>query len=353
MQEEKVELGFLPLALDTQKPPGRFTPVISEESYYISSIRNLGDGTSAVVPSLVSVNTIPILLAIFIVLILKLVVIKRFNIESVVKAIYQSFGTSFYKNLSRKSTWFCLILMVILMFPVFIFNASFNTQTIVGNADVKIDTLRDIVYYGKSPIFIEGMSMYDLFKAKVTKDYGDVYEKAKAKGFGVPFQLGPIPGVESIKDSVAVLISSKAKRLAPVVGASSGYVDPNQEMYFSERDFHRSLQAILMSHKLAASPFEVKIKKFILNVFESGIGGRMENKIYIDFILSANVFPVSKFDLFKSELSTKSTDLNWKSLNWNGFYQLFYFYIASLIIVIAIQFGEIIIFKLMSVLKTP
>ncbi|XP_025017956.1 uncharacterized protein LOC112539546 [Tetranychus urticae] len=88
MQEGKVELCTLPMALDTQKVPGQFTPVISEESYYIHSIRVLGGGnTSALTNSFVSVNTIPILLAILIVFLLELAVVKRFNIESIINAI--------------------------------------------------------------------------------------------------------------------------------------------------------------------------------------------------------------------------------------------------------------------------
>ncbi|XP_025017960.1 uncharacterized protein LOC112539547 [Tetranychus urticae] len=248
MQEGKVELCFLPMTLDTQKAPGQFTSAMSEESYYIHSLRVLGGGnTSALTNSFVSVNTIPILLAIFIVLLLELVVIKRFNIESIVNAIYQSFGTSFYQNLSRHSTWFYLILMIIIMFPVYIFNASFSTETIVGNNDVKIETLRDVINYDKTPFFYEGISMYDWFKAKVTKDYGDIYERSKSKGYDEPYKLGPIP-VFRPAEKMVTFISTLGVKVAPL--GVSGILEPNHVQYISERPFHRSVQALLLGFKI-------------------------------------------------------------------------------------------------------
>uniref|UniRef100_T1L5J0 Ionotropic glutamate receptor L-glutamate and glycine-binding domain-containing protein n=1 Tax=Tetranychus urticae TaxID=32264 RepID=T1L5J0_TETUR len=267
MQDGKAELCFLPLAMDTQKVPGQFTPIISEESYYISSIRNLDDGTSAVVSSLASVNTIPILLAILIVLILELVVIKHFNIESIINAIYQSFGTSFYQNLSRHSAWFCLILMIILMFPVYIFNASFNTQTIVGNNDVKVDTLRDVIAYGKIPFFIEGISMYDWFKAKVNKEYAAIYERAKSNGLDKPYELGPIP-IFRPADRMVLFVSTLGVKIAPLVAPE--ILGPNQVQYFSERPFHRSVQALLLGFK---TPKSIKRRN------STGRSGRPRHKI--------------------------------------------------------------------------
>lgn len=74
-----------------------------------------------------------------------------------------------------------------------------------------------------------------------------------------------------------------------------------------------------------------------MRVFESGIGHKIETDMYSDFIGNANLFPMSKFDLFKSESPSESIILSWKALNYNGFYQIFYFYIGSLIIVITIQ----------------
>uniref|UniRef100_T1KYJ5 Solute-binding protein family 3/N-terminal domain-containing protein n=1 Tax=Tetranychus urticae TaxID=32264 RepID=T1KYJ5_TETUR len=302
MQEEKVEMCFLPLALDTVKAPGGFTPVISEESYYISSIRNLNDGTSAVVSSLASVNTIPIILAILIVLLLELVVTKHFNIESIVNVIYQSFGTSFYQNLSRHSAWFCLILMIILMFPVYIFDASFSTQTIVGTNDVKIDTLRDVITYGKISFFIEGISMYDWFKAKVTKDYGDIYERSKSNGLDKPFELGPVP-IFRPADRMVLPVSTLGVKIAPLVAPE--ILGPSQVHYFSERPFHKSVQALLLSFK---TPKSIKRRVNIITqrVAQAGLATKIEADIYIESILSFH--PASLFDFYKSEIPRNSLE---------------------------------------------
>uniref|UniRef100_T1KYH0 Receptor ligand binding region domain-containing protein n=1 Tax=Tetranychus urticae TaxID=32264 RepID=T1KYH0_TETUR len=156
MQEGKVELCFLPMALDTQKVPGQFTPVISEESYYISSMRILGG----------------------------------------------------------------------------------------------VNTLRDVIKYGKIPFFIEGISMYDLFKAKVTKEYAEIYERAKSKGFAKPYELGPFPVIGSYI-SMVTFISTLGVKVAPL-GASE-ILEPNKVQYISDRPFHRSVQALLMSSKTPKS----------------------------------------------------------------------------------------------------
>uniref|UniRef100_T1KYJ8 Uncharacterized protein n=2 Tax=Tetranychus urticae TaxID=32264 RepID=T1KYJ8_TETUR len=335
MQHGKVELCFLPMALDTQKVPGQFTPVISDESYYISSIRNMGGGTAAFIDSFISVNTIPILLAILIVLLLELAVIKRFNIESIVNAIYQSFGTSFYQNLSRHS--FCLILMIILMFPVFIFNASFNTQTIVGTNDVKIDTLRDVITYNKIPFFFEGMSMFDLFKAKVNKDYADIYERSKSKGFDKPHQLGPIP-VYRPADRMLTFVSTLGIKLAPL-GASE-VLEANQAHYFSERPFHRSVQALLLGFKTPKS-IKRRIHFITQRIAQAGIAKKVEADVYVEFILS--VYPASLFDIHKSEIPRNSLEVNWKALNYSTFCEIFYGYIALLVLVLIVQLVEILI----------
>uniref|UniRef100_T1KKS4 Uncharacterized protein n=1 Tax=Tetranychus urticae TaxID=32264 RepID=T1KKS4_TETUR len=314
MQEGKVELCFLPLALDTVKVPGQFTPVISEESYYISSIRKVGGGASAVVSSLASVNTIPILLAILIVLLLELTVIKRFNIASITNAIYQSFGTSFYQNLSRHSTWFCLVLMIIIMFSVYIFDASFNTQTIVGTNDVKVETLRDVITYDKIPFFVEGISMYDWFKAKVTKDYGDIYERSKSNGLDKPYELGPIPVFRPV-DRMVTFLSSLGVKIARL-GADEILHEPNQVHYFSERPFHRSVQALLLSFE---TPELIKKRLYLITqrVAQAGLATKIEADIYIESILSFH--PASLFDFHKSEIPRNSLEVNWKSLNYNAF----------------------------------
>uniref|UniRef100_T1KME8 Uncharacterized protein n=1 Tax=Tetranychus urticae TaxID=32264 RepID=T1KME8_TETUR len=182
LQEGKADMCLLPLSLDTQKAPGYFTSVVFEENFYIVSIRNLNKDHSAMISSLTSVTVIPLLLAILAILILELIAVKCFKIEALLSGILKSFGISFYQHLSPRSSWLCVIQMLILMFPVFIFNAAFSTQAIVGTADSKIDTLRDIIDQGKIPFFVEGMSMHDLFKSKVTKDYSDNYERAVAEG---------------------------------------------------------------------------------------------------------------------------------------------------------------------------
>ncbi|XP_025017289.1 uncharacterized protein LOC107365435 [Tetranychus urticae] len=70
MQDGKADMCFVPLPLDTQKAPGYFTSVTSEMDYYILTRRNLNDLTSALISSLTSVEAIPLLLAVLVILIL-------------------------------------------------------------------------------------------------------------------------------------------------------------------------------------------------------------------------------------------------------------------------------------------
>uniref|UniRef100_T1KYJ3 Ionotropic glutamate receptor L-glutamate and glycine-binding domain-containing protein n=1 Tax=Tetranychus urticae TaxID=32264 RepID=T1KYJ3_TETUR len=293
MQEGKVELCTLPMALDTQKVPGQFTPVISEESYYIHSIRVLGGGNTS--------------------------------------ALTNSF------NLSRHSTWFCLILMIILMFPVYIFNASFSTQTIVGNNDVKIETLRDVITYDKTPFFYEGISMYDWFKAKVSKDYGDIYERSKSKGFEKPYPLGLFRKFTPA-DKMVTFFSTLGVKIGASLGASVIH-EPNQVQYISERPFHRSLQALLLGFTTPEST-KKRINIITQRLAQSGISEKLEADVYIEFILS--FYPASLFDFHKAEIPQKSIEVNWKALNFNTFCEIFYGYILLLVLVLIVQFIELL-----------
>lgn len=261
LMKQKIDLCALPIPIDTQKASGYFSPVISEENYYICSLKRSFDETSPVVSSLSSYNSIPLLIALSVVLMTELAFTKYLNIESLVAAFYQTVSISLHHNISRHSKWLSFICLIILMFPVFIFNASFNTQTVVPNIDTKINTLRDVVTHKKTPIFFEGISMYDLFKAKVTKDYADVYELAKAKGFDKPFKLGMLPDKDFQRQEIAASISGTLSRFSPLFATSSGLLDFNEQVYLSEKPFHKSQQAMLFSHKLNNRPFKAKIKK--------------------------------------------------------------------------------------------
>ncbi|XP_025017317.1 uncharacterized protein LOC112539217 [Tetranychus urticae] len=338
LQEGKADMCFLPLPLDTQKAPGYFASVISEEEFYIVSVRNLYKDDSAIISSLTSISVVPLLLAVLLISIMELITVKYFKIAALVTSIYQGFGVSMRQHFTRRSSWLCLIQMLILMFPVFVFNAAFSTQTIVGTADYKIDTLRDIIDQGKIPFFIEGVSMHDYFKAKVTKDYADNYERAVAEGFKEPFPLGPIPSLER-KELMVTFISGVGKKLGPLATSSSDLLAPNQEQYYSAKPFHKSLQAVLFSYnasKLLRNNFDILSRR----VIQSGITKKIEGDIYIDFILSFN--PATLYDFHKSEVPRKVVDLSWHSLNYRGFYKIFYLLIFMLTLSIVVLLIELV-----------
>uniref|UniRef100_T1KM95 Uncharacterized protein n=1 Tax=Tetranychus urticae TaxID=32264 RepID=T1KM95_TETUR len=249
---------------------------------------------SALISSLTSVQAIPLLLAVLTILILELIAVKHFKIEALLTAIFKSFGISFYQDLSHRSSWLCLIQMLILMFPVFIFNSAFSTQTIVGTTDYKVDTLKDVIEQGKIPRFLEGISMYDFFKGKVNKDYAEIYERAVAKGFGEPFPLGPITGVDRL-DKMVTFVSGIGRKLAPL----------------SRR------------------------------MIQGGIFAKIEGDIYIDFILS--FYPATLYDFHKSQAPRKGDDLNWKPVNYSGLVQIFHLLIFILILSIVVLLVELII----------
>uniref|UniRef100_T1KMD2 Uncharacterized protein n=1 Tax=Tetranychus urticae TaxID=32264 RepID=T1KMD2_TETUR len=327
-------------SLDTRKAPGHFTSVISEENFYISSLRNLNTDNSAIISSLTSVVTvIPLLLAVLGILIVELVAVKHLKIEALLTAIFRSVGISFYQELSHTSSCLCLIQMLILMFPVFIFNSAFSTQTIVGTADYKIDTWRDVINQGKIPFFIEGISMHDYFKAKVTKDYADNYERAVAEGFEEPFPLGPIPVLKR-RELMLTFVSGVGKKLGPLAASSSDLLKPNQEPYFSAKPFHRSLQAMLFSYNASGSPRK-RIHTLLRRTLQSGIATKMKEDIYVDFILS--FYPATLYDFHKSEVPRKVIDLSWHSLNYSAFYQILHPLILTLILSTVVLFIELII----------
>uniref|UniRef100_T1KM93 Uncharacterized protein n=1 Tax=Tetranychus urticae TaxID=32264 RepID=T1KM93_TETUR len=339
MQENKVDMCLLPLPLDTQMAPGNFTSVISEMDYYILTHRYLNDASSALISSLTSVQAIPLLLAVLTILILELIAVKHFKIEALLTAIFRSFGISFYQDLSHRSSWLCLIQMLILMFPVFIFGAALSTQTIVGDRDYKIDTLKDVIKQGNTPHFIDGISMYDFFKGKVNKDYAEIYERAVAKGFGEPMPLGPIADKYRL-EKVATFVSGIGKKLAPLSAAESNLLKPNQEQYFSAKPFHRSLQAMLFSYNTSKS-LKKRFDTLSRRLIQSGISKKLEGDIYVDFILS--FYPATLYDFHKSEAPRKGNDLNWQSLNYKGCYKIFYSLIFALILSISVLLIEFIV----------
>uniref|UniRef100_T1KM98 Uncharacterized protein n=1 Tax=Tetranychus urticae TaxID=32264 RepID=T1KM98_TETUR len=301
------------LGLMQEGVPGYFSSVVSEENFNIFSTRNLNLDNSAVVSSLTSVEASPLLFAILAIFILELIAVKIFNIEALLTAIFRSFGISFYQDLSHRFPWLCLIQMLILMFPVFIINSAFSTQTIVGTADYKIDTLKDVIEQGKIPFFIEGISMYDFFKGKVNKDYADVYERAVANGLDEPFRLGPVPVFEK-SELMVTFLSSVGRKLAPLMSSVSTYCKINQEHYFSVQPFHRSLQAMLFSHNTSESTrkrFDTLSRRLI----QSGIFTKMREDSYVESILS--FYPTTLYHFHKSEAPLKGDDLNWHDYDIN------------------------------------
>uniref|UniRef100_T1KME9 Uncharacterized protein n=1 Tax=Tetranychus urticae TaxID=32264 RepID=T1KME9_TETUR len=297
LQEGKADLYLLSLSLDTQKAPGYFSSVIAEENFYIFSTRNLNIDSSAVVSSLTSVTVTPLLLAILAILILELIAVKHLKIEALITAIFRSFGITFHQNLPNTSSWLCLIQMLILMFPVFIFNSAFSTQTIVGTADYKIDTLKDVINQGRIPFYLEGISMHDFFKGSVSKEYEDIYKRSVSEGFGEAFPLGPVPVFEK-SELMVTFLSSVGRKLAPFISLVSGFAKANQEHYFSAKPFHKSLQAMLYSYntsELIRKRFDNQDRRII----QSGIVPKIQGDIYIEFILS--FYPITLFEFHKSE----------------------------------------------------
>uniref|UniRef100_T1KMC3 Uncharacterized protein n=1 Tax=Tetranychus urticae TaxID=32264 RepID=T1KMC3_TETUR len=206
MQEGKADLCFLPLALDTHKAPGHFTSVISEENFFIFSTRNLSLDSSAVVSSITSVTAIPLLLAILTILILELIAVKRFKIAALLTATFRSFGC--YQP-------------------------------------------------GQNTIFLEGISMYDFFKGKVSKEYDDIYKRSVSEGFGEAFPLGPVPVFEK-SDLMVTFLSSVGRKL--------------------KGPFHKSLRAILFSHNIS-KPIRIRADKLARLVIQSGIVPKLEGDI--------------------------------------------------------------------------
>ncbi|XP_025017299.1 uncharacterized protein LOC112539204 [Tetranychus urticae] len=246
---------------------------------------------------------------------MQLIAVKSCKIDALSTAIFRSFD----QNSSHPSSWRCLIQMLILMFPVFIFNSAFSTQTLVGSADYKIDTLKDVINRGKIPCFFEGISMHDFFKAKVTKEYDDIYERSVSEGFGETFPLGPIPVLEK-SESMVTFLSSVGRKLAPLVSSVSGYGKVNQEHYFSAKPFHKSLRAILYSHNIS-KPIRKSADKLAGRAIQSGIVPKLEGDIYIEFVLSC--YPTTLFEFHKSEFPRKINDFSWKPLSFRGFYKIF------------------------------
>uniref|UniRef100_T1KMC6 Uncharacterized protein n=1 Tax=Tetranychus urticae TaxID=32264 RepID=T1KMC6_TETUR len=293
----KADMCFVPLPLDTQKAPGYFTSVTSEMDYYILTQCDIIGGLT----------------------VLEIIAVKHFKIDALLAATFRSFGISFHQHSSNHSSWFCLIQILILMFPVFIFNSAFSTQTIIGTSDYKVDTLQDVIEQGKIPCFFEGISLYDFFKGKVNKDYAEIYERAIAKGHGEPMPLGPIADRGRL-DKLVTFVSGIGRKLTPLSAAESNLIVPNQVQYFSEKPFHRSLQAMLFNHNTSES-LKKRFDTLSRRMIQSGISKKLEGDTYVDFILS--FYPATLYDFHKSQVPQKGDDLNWQPVNYRGFYQIF------------------------------
>lgn len=231
--------------------PGNFTPAIFAQNYYIASVRNLDDNTSPIVSSLQSNAIVPLLIAVLVILLMELIAVKKFKIGALFTAIFRGFCVSFYQNFTYHSSWFCFIQVLILTFPLVIFNASFNTRTLVGNRDVKIDTLKDVIIYNKIPYFVEGISKYDFFKSKVNKEYAEIYRRSVQAGYGKPFP-GNMPRLKR-RDLLVTFVTETPKRLIAASTVKYSTLEHNQNYYFSARPFHSSLQAMLLNYNISKS----------------------------------------------------------------------------------------------------
>lgn len=138
--------------------------------------------------------------------------------------------------------WLQLIMLSICLN---VFTAAFNTSTIVGKGDPRVNELSDVVEYDKTPCFFQGISMYELFEGKVTKAYADVYEQAERKGTSKPIPIGSLPDYQEYGPDIVKFESEKAGKIGNSVDGTN---HPASEFsYWSPKPFYRSSNAFIFN----------------------------------------------------------------------------------------------------------
>lgn len=134
----------------------------------------------------------------------------------------------------------------ILLVSLTLFNATFNTSTITGENQGKIDTLRDVVVQDKIPIFLEGLSLFELFQTGVTHEHREVFKLANRKKSTQPFGLTSTDIFETLSPKYAILVSERAGHSGMIIPSALGntYV---AKIYRSKKPYHRGLLAYIVN----------------------------------------------------------------------------------------------------------
>lgn len=166
-------------------------------------------------------------------------------ISSITETI-NTFGcTIFGQYLSGRSILRTVQIIGIMLFTMTL-SASFSTSTIVGNDEVKINTLRDVITQNKKPLWIEGESMAELFQHGVTTDYRDVHELAKRKGTVAPIPISSLGLFDNMEPDLAYFCSNEIARAVNKISIALGKTIAQHE-YKSPKPYHRALAAFLLS----------------------------------------------------------------------------------------------------------
>ncbi|XP_015783429.2 uncharacterized protein LOC107361188 isoform X2 [Tetranychus urticae] len=252
LQRREADVSLLPMSINIPQPPGQFTAIVTEEAYYINGFAR----TSSIIDQDVTSSFTLFLPATWI-LLLSLIylfeVISTYHYQHSVSILTRFLSSAdrlpsilfvqqsvVHRSIIKTSQ------LLLLNSVLIIFMASFKTTTIGGFGESRVNTLRDIVDLDKTPWFVEGLSMFELFEAEITKDYADVYQLAKRKGSARPTRIGERVGQIQAYSSENVWLYSE--KVGKIGNSIEGTDHPMAKYsYWSDKAFYQSLSAFLVN----------------------------------------------------------------------------------------------------------
>ena len=257
MQFKEADSVVIPLPLNIPEAPGWFTPVIQEESYYIYSIPYSSEWkTQDISKSLIVFDLMIIWLTVLIVTyVLETVIMftKTNPLNGLCSLLGETFSHYFsilfgQFNPNSNNNLIRIYQSFLLLMSLCLFNATFNTSTIIGETIGKVDTLQDVVTQDKIPVFLEGLSLFELFQIGITQDHREVYKLAERKQTMQAFGLSPTELFEALSPKHAILVSAKVGDSGTILPSALGN-NHFEKFYRSKKPYHRGLLAYIVNPK--------------------------------------------------------------------------------------------------------
>ncbi|XP_053201751.1 uncharacterized protein LOC128386706 [Panonychus citri] len=294
--------------------------IVSEEKFYLHSFPRTGSTINQNVIESFHFFTLTTWLIILIVIYFLEFISTYKNLSNrlgkhLISSVVQLPSTIFYQYIAYRSI-FRLSQLILIVFLTSIFTASFSTGTISGTGDIRVNTLREIVDYDKTPIFFERISMFDLFERKVTKEYADVYKLAESKGTAKAFTIGVKTKYREYSSDVVAILSDKVGKIGNVIDGTDH--PAAKYSYWSETPFYRASSGFIMNPKRNINQIKRRLNSVTSKLLQSSLTDFLFVKIVRELVQRIPLFTVTDFQLNKRTYPINKIQIKYTPFGFSG-----------------------------------